>query len=73
VWVNAELAPIGLGEIDNVIACGLFEVLERQRAVGVGDFGNLIEAGDGISHMCSVSQWLFASASDGERIRLCRP
>lgn len=59
LWMNTELVPIRLGEIDIVVARCLLDVCERHGAVGIGNVGNLIEACDRVSHMCSISQWLF--------------
>ncbi len=63
--MDAELAPIRLGKIDAVVLRGLLDVRERYGAIGIGNVGHLVEPGDCISHMCSISQWLFPLPSKG--------
>jgi hypothetical protein len=39
--------------------CGLLDVRESQRAVGIGDVDNLIEPRNGVAHMLCVGEWFF--------------
>src|SRR5215510_713228 len=57
--MNSELAPVGFGKIDAVVACGLLDVRERHSAVSIGYVQNLIKAGDRVPDMPGIGQRLF--------------
>ena len=66
VGMDAELVPVGFGEVDVVVLRGLFDVGEGESAIGFGDVEDLIEASDGVADVLCVGQGFFALVGEGE-------
>src|SRR5208337_2652851 len=62
----SQLCPVRFRHVDAVVLGGLLDVGEGQFAVSVGNVNRLIEAGDGVSDVFRVRQWLLALLGERE-------
>src|SRR6516165_7547524 len=56
LWMNAELVPVGFGEIHAVVLRGLLDIREGELPIGVGYVDDLIESRHSVADVLGISQ-----------------